>query len=373
MTVHLNRAYEGTVGNRPRENVHCSNLNGRIVVLAEGTTGCGGEEAHVRTRPLVVLTCAPGVPRRHPARPPGPARGASYSSVAASMGTVDREGRPRGRPRPHLRAEQRDGRCRRARQDLDAVRPDQRQERRQGRRAFFGGRRYPDRGRHGRSQGDDGRRRRQGRRRQRRVRIETVGGDIVVRSAGGSVVARTGGGDVTLKKVHGPHVRRHDQLRDHEHGGCRGRPHDERGRRDDHASRQLPRGPRREGVRRGVRQRCDHLAVSRSHGFAPAGRDLGRGKIEWRRSETHDPVEFRHRDDPQGAGRVRRMHSGRIRAASLQSTGHGNGSPHPQRRDRRPVDPQREAIPCHKPRPRPGSGSTNARWRWVLPGPRSSS
>jgi DUF4097 and DUF4098 domain-containing protein YvlB len=36
------------------------------------------------------------------------------------------------------------------------------------------------------------------------VRVETAGGDVVVRSAGGSVAARTGGGDVTLKKVRGP-------------------------------------------------------------------------------------------------------------------------------------------------------------------------
>ena len=36
------------------------------------------------------------------------------------------------------------------------------------------------------------------------ARLETSGGDVVVRSAGGAVTARTGGGDVVLKKVRGP-------------------------------------------------------------------------------------------------------------------------------------------------------------------------
>jgi DUF4097 and DUF4098 domain-containing protein YvlB len=36
------------------------------------------------------------------------------------------------------------------------------------------------------------------------ARLETSGGDVVVRSAGGSVNARTGGGDIVLKKVRGP-------------------------------------------------------------------------------------------------------------------------------------------------------------------------
>ena len=78
ITVNLNRAYEGTVGDGGAT-VRVSNLNGRILILAEGTTA---DQAKRLTSPrathVVTVPPMPNVPRivvrEHPM--PAPARGA---------------------------------------------------------------------------------------------------------------------------------------------------------------------------------------------------------------------------------------------------------------------------------------------------------
>ena len=68
ITVHLNRAYEGTVGDGGA-NVRCSNLNGRIVLLAEGTTEAQAKKLTSGRGPLVVTVPLPPGRRAPPSRP----------------------------------------------------------------------------------------------------------------------------------------------------------------------------------------------------------------------------------------------------------------------------------------------------------------
>ncbi len=229
ITVNLNRAYEGTVGDGGAS-VHVSNLNGRILILAEGTT-----EAQARrlTSPhatrVVTVPPMPNVPRiivrerampapqaapapmAVPPAPPvagvppaarvapvapippdpwgrsivvGDVAGDYAPSIASGDVTV---GRVAGRATITSRSGQ--IRLREAGKgaELSTAGGDIRVEVVTGelKATTFGGDI-----RAGSVSGD--------------ARLETSGGDIVVRSAGGAVSARTGGGDVVLKKVRGP-------------------------------------------------------------------------------------------------------------------------------------------------------------------------
>lgn len=227
VTSHLNRAYEGTVGGGGA-NVRCSNLNGRILLLAEGTSeaearklssgrGMGGMVApRAVISPRVVIS--PRAPRA-PAAPVAPAAPDSPASPSApraplaplapltpdpwgrSIAKGDMEGdfvltyapsdvsvgRVGGRVKISTQSGQISVRSAAKGAELSSAGGDIRVE------SVTGDLKATTAGgdvRAGAVSGD--------------VRIETAGGDIVVRSASGSVVARTGGGDVTLKKVRGP-------------------------------------------------------------------------------------------------------------------------------------------------------------------------
>ena len=227
ITVNLNRAYEGTVGDGGAT-VHVSNLNGRIVILAEGTSE---EQAKRLTSPrstrVVTVPPVPNIPRivvreaphaapaPHPAPAPvppvPPVAGTAPPAPMAPMAIPDpwgrsvvvgdvagdytpgiasgdvRVGRVTGRATITSRSGQIHlmGAGRGA--ELSTAGGDIRVETVTGdlKATTFGGDI-----RAGSVSGD--------------ARLETSGGDVVVRAAGGSVSARTGGGDIVLKKVRGP-------------------------------------------------------------------------------------------------------------------------------------------------------------------------
>jgi DUF4097 and DUF4098 domain-containing protein YvlB len=207
ITVHLNRAYEGTVGGGGA-NVRCSNLNGRIFVLAEGTTEAQAKKLTSGRGPLVVM--APRAPRAPvspipPSPPRAPIPPVPVDPWERSISEGDREGDLILDYAPSdVTAGQIGGRVKISTQsgqirvkgagkgaELSSAGGDIRIE------SVTGDLKATTSGgdiRVGAVTGD--------------ARLETAGGDVVVRSAGGSIAARTGGGDITLKKVRGPVVAR---------------------------------------------------------------------------------------------------------------------------------------------------------------------
>jgi DUF4097 and DUF4098 domain-containing protein YvlB len=222
ITVNLNRAYEGSVGDGGAS-VRVSNLNGRIVVLAEGTTE---SQAKRLTSPgstrIVTVPPVPNVPRivvrervapmaapaPAPAVPPvaGVAPAAPIAPIPPDpwgrsivMGDVAGDYAPSiasgdvtvGKVSGRATITSRSGQIRLAGAgkgaEVSTAGGDIRVESVTGdlKATTFGGDI-----RAGSVSGD--------------ARLETSGGDVVVRSAGGSVNARTGGGDIVLKKVRGP-------------------------------------------------------------------------------------------------------------------------------------------------------------------------
>ena len=212
--VHLNRAYEGTVGDGGA-NVRCSNLNGRIVLLAEGTTEAQAKKLTSGRGPLALVSpTAPHAPEvfipAPPAPPAAPAPSAPFASMAAdpwgrsiSKGDVAGDlvldnapgdvtaGQVVGRVKISTHSGQIHVKGAGKGAELSSAGGDIRIE------SVTGDLKATTSGgdiRAGAVSGD--------------ARLETVGGDVVVHSAGGSVTARTGGGDITLKKAHGPVVAR---------------------------------------------------------------------------------------------------------------------------------------------------------------------
>jgi DUF4097 and DUF4098 domain-containing protein YvlB len=225
ITVNLNRAYEGTVGDGGAT-VHVSNLNGKILVLAEGTTEAQAKRlTSPRSTHVVMVPSVPNIPRivvrEHPAPVPHAAPVAPVAPVppvaglapiaplapippdpwgrSISVGDVSGDYAPAiasgdvtvGRVSGRVTITSRSGqiRLREAGKgaEVSTAGGDIRVESVTGdlKATTFGGDI-----RAGSVSGD--------------ARLETSGGDVVVRSAGGAVTARTGGGDVVLKKVHGP-------------------------------------------------------------------------------------------------------------------------------------------------------------------------
>ncbi len=219
VTVHLNRAYEGTVGDGGA-NVRCSNLNGRIVVLAEGTTEAQAKKLTSGRGPFtivspttprpprVVVIPAPPAPPMPPApgrapHPPLPPMAADPWGRSISKGDVEGDlvlgyapsdvtaGQVAGRVKISTQSGQINVKGAGKGAELSSAGGDIRIE------SVTGDLKATTSGgdiRAGSVSGD--------------TRLETAGGDVIVRSAGGSVTARTGGGDITLKKVRGPVVAR---------------------------------------------------------------------------------------------------------------------------------------------------------------------
>ncbi len=218
VTVRMNRAYEGTVGGGGA-NVRCSNLNGRILLLAEGTTEAQAKRLTSGRGPIIVSVTSPArapravIPPVPPAPHPAPApRAAAAPPVppvpdpwGRSISKGDLEGDLLLSHAPgDVTAGQVGGRVKISTQsgqihvksagkgaELSSAGGDIRIE------SVMGDLKATTSGgdiRAGAVSGD--------------ARLETAGGDLTVRSAGGSVAARTGGGDITLRKVHGPVVAR---------------------------------------------------------------------------------------------------------------------------------------------------------------------
>ncbi len=221
ITVNLNRAYEGTVGDAGAS-VRVSNLNGRILILAEGTTEAEAKRlTSPRATRVVTIPPIPNVPRivvrEHPAPhavpapavppvPPVPAPAPYAPTIppdpwgrAVVVGDVAGDYAPEmasgdvtvGSVSGHAAITTRSGQIRLKGAgkgaELSTAGGDIRVDRVTGdfRATTFGGDIRAE------SVSGD-------------ARLETSGGDVVVRSAGGAVTARTGGGDVVLRKVRGP-------------------------------------------------------------------------------------------------------------------------------------------------------------------------
>ena len=224
ITVNLNRAYEGTVGDGGAT-VRVSNLNGKILVLAEGTSEAQAKRlTSPRSTHVVMVPSVPNVPRivvrEHPMPAPEPPSPPSPPSAglapvaplapiapippdpwgrSITVGDVSGDYAPAiasgdvtvGKVSGRVTITSRSGqiRLREAGKgaEVSTAGGDIRVESVTGdlKATTFGGDI-----RAGSVSGD--------------ARLETSGGDVVVRSAGGAVTARTGGGDVVLKKVHGP-------------------------------------------------------------------------------------------------------------------------------------------------------------------------
>jgi DUF4097 and DUF4098 domain-containing protein YvlB len=219
-TVNMNRSYEGVVGDGGAT-VHVSNLNGRILVLAEGTSEAQAKRlTSPRGTYVVTVPPVPRVPRvvvreypasPAPAVPPVPAPHAMPAphpippippdpwNRSISIGDVAGDYAPEmasgdvsvGNVSGHATITTRSGQIRLKGAgkgaELSTAGGDIRVEAVTGefKATTFGGDI-----RAGSVSGD--------------ARLETSGGDVVVRSAGGAVTARTGGGDVVLHKVRGP-------------------------------------------------------------------------------------------------------------------------------------------------------------------------
>ncbi len=213
ITINLNRSYEGAVGGGAAS-VHVSNLNGKIVVLAEGTTEEQAKKlTSLRGLLSVVSPTTPRVPRvvvipAHPVPPVPPvppippmaedpwgraiSKGDTAGDLVLSHAPSDvTAGQVAGRVQISTQSGQIHVKGAGKGAELSSAGGDIRIE------SVMGDLKATTSGgdiRAGAVSGD--------------TRLETVGGDVVVRSAGGSVTARTGGGDITLKRVHGPVVAR---------------------------------------------------------------------------------------------------------------------------------------------------------------------
>ena len=222
ITVNLNRSYEGTVGDGGAT-LHVSNLNGRILILAEGTTEAQAKRlTSPRTTHVVTIPPMPNVPRIvvherapvvAPVPPAPPVPGTLPAPALAPVAPIPFDpwgrstvtgdvagdyapsivsgdvtvGKVSGRATITSRSGQIRVREAGKGAELSTAGGDVRIEIAGGelKATTFGGDI-----RVGSVSGD--------------ARLETSGGDVVVRSAGGAVTARTGGGDVVLKKVRGP-------------------------------------------------------------------------------------------------------------------------------------------------------------------------
>ena len=215
ITLNLNRTYEGTVGDGGA-NVRVSNLNGRILILADGTTEAQAKRlTSPKASRVVTIPPVPGVPRivvhEHPPAPVPPVSPVPPSAHPAPpippdpwgravvVGDVSGDYAPEmasgdvtvGSVSGHATITTRSGQIRlRAAgkgAELSTAGGDIRVDSVTGefKATTFGGDI-----RAGAVSGD--------------ARLETSGGDVVVRSSGGAVTARTGGGDVVLRKIRGP-------------------------------------------------------------------------------------------------------------------------------------------------------------------------
>ncbi len=222
ITVNLNRAYDGSVGDGGAL-VRVSNLNGRIVILAEGTLEAQAKRlTSPRATHVVTIPALPSLPRivvreRVPPAPPsaGPppvAAAAPITPIAPiapippdpwgrsiAVGDIAGDYAPGiasgdvtvGKVSGRVTITSRSGQIRLEEAgrgaEVSTAGGDIRVESVTGdlKATTFGGDI-----RAGSVSGD--------------ARLETSGGDLVVRSAGGAVIARTGGGDIVLKKVRGP-------------------------------------------------------------------------------------------------------------------------------------------------------------------------
>ena len=383
ITVHLNRAYEGTVGGGGA-NVRCSNLNGRIVLLAEGTTEAQAKKLSSGRGPLVVTVPAP--PRApHAAVPPVPpvphvAPVPPIPPVAAdpwgrsiSKGDVEGDlilgyapgdvtaGQVGGRVKISTQSGQIHVKGAGKGAELSSAGGDIRIE------SVTGDLKATTSGgdiRAGAVSGD--------------ARLETAGGDVLVRSAGGSVTARTGGGDVTLKKVHGPVVARTS-------GGtivCEissaAAPGGELATSGGDVTVTLPSNYRADVDVRVTGSEVDADAISSQFPDVVVtrrpGSISGEGKAERRRPEADHPFDLRLGFHPQGAAGLTAGRTPPARPSVRYNSRKTWAQPHHLPvRARRPRTRFRAPRRRRGPRPPRGSGSTSARFRWVPRGPRSSS
>jgi len=215
ISINLNRSYEATVGGGGAT-VRMSNLNGKILLLAEGTTESQAKAVvsprRVRIVEIPRVAVAPRVPA-HPAVPAVPAvpsaprspapprepmppseigqpvvRGdiAGDFSTSVPLGDVTL-GHVTGRVRVATHSGQIEVKSAGKGADLSTAGGDIRIQSVTG---DLTARTYGGDIRAGSVSGE--------------ARLETSGGDIVLKSGAGAVTARTGGGDVTLHAVHGP-------------------------------------------------------------------------------------------------------------------------------------------------------------------------
>lgn len=218
ITVNLNHTYEGAVGDGGAT-VRVSNLNGRILILAEGTTEAQAKRlTSPRATRVVTIPPLPRMPRivvrERPALAPVPAvppvpgvaalaplapvppdpwgRSIVVGDVAGDYAPAIASGDVTvGKVSGRATITSRSGQIRLKEAgkgaEVSTAGGDIRVESVTGdlKATTFGGDI-----RAGSVSGD--------------ARLETSGGDVVVRFAAGAVIARTGGGDVTLKKVRGP-------------------------------------------------------------------------------------------------------------------------------------------------------------------------
>ena len=215
ISINLNRSYEATVGGGGAT-VRMSNLNGKILLLAEGTTESQAKAVvsprRVRIVEIPRVAVAPRVPA-HPAVPAVPAvpsaprspapprepmppseigqpvvRGdiAGDFSTSVPLGDVTL-GNVTGRVRVATHSGQIEVKSAGKGADLSTAGGDIRIQSVTG---DLTARTYGGDIRAGSVSGE--------------ARLETSGGDIVLKSGAGAVTARTGGGDVTLHAVHGP-------------------------------------------------------------------------------------------------------------------------------------------------------------------------
>jgi DUF4097 and DUF4098 domain-containing protein YvlB len=220
LRLNLNRSYEGTVGGGAAE-VKCSNLNGRIVLLAEGTTEAQAKSivspkmARMITIPhfsgsmprVVILPLKPFPPPEPPEAPRAPLpprqprapEPPDYEGGSIVKGDVDGDfhsslpvgdvtlGKVSGTVKVTTGSGQIRVQSAGKGAEVSTAGGDVRIEAVTGdlKASTNGGDIHV-----GGVTGD--------------ARLETSGGDVIIRSCSGAVTARTGGGDLTLKKLRGP-------------------------------------------------------------------------------------------------------------------------------------------------------------------------
>lgn len=215
ISVNLNRSFEGTIGSGDAT-VRCSNLNGRILLLAEGTSEAEAKRVTssrtariisippippiiIREHPMPASEAVPALPAvpRAPRAPraPLPPEGEGGSVVRGDIDGDFQSNLPvgdvtLGKVNGHVNVTTHSGliRVREAGKgaELSTAGGDIRVETVTGdlKAITYGGDI-----RVGSVSGE--------------ARLETSGGDVTLKSAGGPVIARTGAGDITLRKVKG--------------------------------------------------------------------------------------------------------------------------------------------------------------------------